>query len=237
MKYVKCLILSLSLSIYASAFATAGFAEHFYDHQHWIFPAYAYCLGFGLATLFIMITVSLLFKAKTRSVIRLASTFLKEHHIWGIIVAGTLWAIILGIIGDLLWELIWFLALVPLLVIMVCFPLGLSNRKIRENWLLSPIMLKYTGMVVISAIIASVLFIILTNLGVLEGTDITYLAYPDMYRREFYTPTHPYDSMEDIWEMPLLFLAEIIIALFLFYLGMIMRRVLKKLHDSLFIHS
>lgn len=229
MKYKKTVLLFMFIILSAKAFAAAGFADRYYDHQHWIFPAYAYCLGFGLMILLIMTMALLFFKTKSKSVIITVSTFLKEHAIGGIIVAGILWAIILGIIGVVSWEIIWFLTILPFLATTFCFPLVLANRKIREKWLLTPIILKWTAMIVISAIISSVIFIILTNLGVLKGTDITYLARPDSIHRDFYSPTHPYDSMKEIWGMPLYFMAEIIIAIFLYYLGRINRYLCVKL--------
>lgn len=229
MKYIKIVLPFLFIILSAKAFAAAGFADCYYDHQHWIFPAYAYCLGFGLVILLIMTITSLFIKTKTKSVIRTTSTFLKEHAICGIIVAGILWAIILGIIGAVSWEIIGFLIILPFLATIYCFPFVLANKKIREKWLLSPIILKWTAMIVISAIISSVIFIILTNFGVLKGTDITYLARPDRIHHDFYSPTHPYDSMKEIWEMPLFFMAEIIIAIFLYYLGMLNRYLCVKL--------
>lgn len=221
-------IVSFLLLIPATAFAAAGFAERYYDHQHWILPAYAYCFGFGLVTLLILIMASLLFKAKTKNMAIRASTFLKDHPVCGIIVAGILWAILLGIAGAVSWEIIWFLTILPLLEIMVCFPLALAKRRIREERLLSPSMLKWAVMIVMSAIIASVLFIVFTDCGVLKGTEITYLARPNRFHPDGHYSTHPYDSMKEIWGMPLLFMAEIIIAIFLYYLGMIVRHVWVK---------
>lgn len=229
MKYKKAVLLFMFIILSAKAFAAAGFADCYYDHQHWIFPAYAYCLGFGLVILLIMTMTSLFIKTKTKCVIRTASTFLKEHAICGIIVAGILWAIILGIIGAVSWEIIWFLTILPFIATIFCFPFVLANKKIREKWLLSPIILKWTAMIVISAIISSVIFIILTNSGILKGTEITYLARPDRIHRHFYSPTHPYDSMKEIWGMPLFFMAEIMIAIFLYYSGMSIRYICAKL--------
>lgn len=39
------------LLIPTPAFAAAGFADAYHDHQQWIFPAYFYCLIFGLLLL------------------------------------------------------------------------------------------------------------------------------------------------------------------------------------------
>ena len=84
-------------------------------------------------------------------------------------------------------------------------------------------------MLSISAIAASLLFIVLTNWGLLSGTDVTYLARPDRFHPEYYTPTHPYDSMKEIWGMPLVFIAEIPIAIILYWFGLLNRYLCKKL--------
>lgn len=212
------------------AFATAGFAERYHDHQYWMFPAYAYCLGFGLVILSILNILSLIFKIKVDESIGWAYTFLKGHPIFGIIVGGILWAILLGLSGIVSFEIINLLAIIPFLVIFLFFPLVLVYRKIREKLILSPIILKWTVMIAISAIIASALFIILTNCGILKGTDITYWDRPNRIHRD-YPLTHPYDSMMDIWGMPILFMAEILISIVLFYFGEFSRFILNKLSN------
>lgn len=232
MKSIKNVLLFVSIILSENAFAAAGFADSFYAHRHWIFPAYAYCLGFGLATLFIFTIISLLFKTKTKRLISAVSRLLKENAICGIIVVGILWGILLGIISAVLYEIFWFIAIIPIIVIMICFPLGLTNSKIRKNFMLSPFMLKLTGMIVMSAVIASVLFIILTNFGVLKGTDVTYLARPSRF---FNSPTHPYDSMKEIWGLSIIYMIDILVAIALYLLGCLNRFIYKKF--PIFLHK
>ncbi len=225
-------MLFLALTISGEAFAAAGMADRFYDHQHWLFPAYAYCLGFGMMVLMIMALLAWVFKAKTRGIVSMASDYLKERSIWGIIVSGVIWGIIVGLIGGVLWEIIWFLALLPISVFICVFPFVLVIRPVRVKWLLSPMMLKWSGMVALSAVIASVLFIVLANFGVLPGTDLVNWS---SYRRttdglHFYT--HPYDSIMEIWTIPFIFMLETIVAIFIYYVGRAVVYWLEKIRPT-----
>ena len=125
------------LSLPSIAFAAAGFADAYYDHQKWIFPAYAYCLVFGLIILFSLVTVSLIYKTKARYISEHISVYLIKHRIWAIIITGILLAIPIGIIGSVSWEIIWFLSIFPLMGLMVIFPIILINKSFREKYLLS----------------------------------------------------------------------------------------------------
>lgn len=216
------------LLIPAPAFAAAGFADAYHDHQQWIFPAYSYCLTFGLLFLFGMFIISLICKTKIQETISAISSYFIRHRILAIIVTGVLLAIPLGIIGSVSWEIIWFLSNLPGLALMIAFPICLVNRNFREKCLLSQFGLKWTSMMSISAIVASLLFIILTNLNLLSGTDVTYLARPDRMHPDYYNPTHPYDSLTEIWGMPLVFIAEIPIAIILYWMGLLNRYLCRK---------
>lgn len=211
------------LSLPSVAFAAAGFADAYYDHQQWIFPAYAYCLVFGLTILFSLVTVSLIYKAKTRYISEQISSYLIKHRILAIIIIGILLAIPIGIIGSVSWEIIWFLSVFPFMGLMVIFPIILINKCFREKYLLSLFWIKWSLFISISSIAASLLFIILADCNLLTGTDITYLARPDRLHQGFYSPTHPNDSMKEIWFTPLFFIGEIVIALLLYFIGILNR--------------
>lgn len=166
----------------------------------------------------ILTILSLIYKSKTNRIIETTSAYLIEHPLFGIIMAGILWAIILGVTVSVSWEIIWFLSIFPCLFIVFAFPLNLANKKIREKRLLSPPVLRWTGIISISAIFVSVLFIILTNYGILRGTDAIYFTLADNNHR-----THPYDSMKEIWSMPFFFMVEVVVTIILFGLGKIYR--------------
>lgn len=212
-----------------NCYAAAGFADVYHDRQQWIFPAYFYCLIFGLLLLSGLFIISLIYKTKTQEIISAISSHLIRHRILAIIVTGVLLAIPLGIIGSVSWEIIWFLSILPGLALMIAFPICLVNRNFREKCLLSQLGMKWASMISISAIVASLLFIVLTNWHLLSGTDITYLACPDRLHPNYYNQTHPYDSMEEIWGMPLVFIAEIPIAIILYWMGLLNRYLSRKL--------
>lgn len=228
MNSTRILTIFLSLIMSENAFAANAFADAHNDHRQWIFHAYVYCIGLGLATLFILILFSFIFRTKTKSIVTTVSTFLKEHPVCGIIVAGIIWAILLGINLELLWEAIWLFAITPFVVFFICFPFLLAINMIREKCMLSPFMLKWTGMLTISAIIASILFIILTQCGILPVNDITYLAHYYRSNKGLYMPSHPYDSILEIWTMPLFFMAQIIVAIAIYYLGKLCQYLYEK---------
>lgn len=227
MKYLSLTLLFIP----AAAFAAAGFADAYNDHQHWIFPAYAYCLAFGLVFLLALFIISLVWKSEVRRISEAITSYLRKNSILAIILSGILLAIPIGIIGAVSWEIIWFLSIFPFMGLMIAYPLILVNKHLREKWLLSQCWIKWSMMVAISSVSASLLFIFLTNCDLLPGADITYLARPDRTHRDFYSPTHPYDSMCEIWTLPLFFVGEIVIALAFYALGMLNRQLCRKLSD------
>ena len=222
----------LLLLVPSIAFAAAGFADAYNDHQRWIFPAYAYCLVFGLIALLVLFIMSLICQTKTQHISEHISVYLIRHKILAIVFTGILLAIPIGIIGAVSWEIIWFLSILPFMGLMVAFPIILVNKRIREKLLLSTFWIKWGLLISISSISASFLFIILTDCNLLTGTDITYLARPDRLHRGFYSPTHPYDSMKEIWFLPLFFIGEIVISLIFYSLGILNRFIYRKLSAS-----
>lgn len=230
MKLLRFSSLPLITSV-VNCYAAAGFADAYHERQQWIFPAYFYCLIFGLVILFGMLIISLMCRTKTQEITGAISSYLISHRILAIIVAGVLLAIPLGVIGSVSWEIIWFLSIIPALALMLAFPMSLVNRTFREKYMLSACMIKWTSMLSISAIIASLLFIVLTNLNLLSGTDITYLARPNRLHPDFYHPSHPYDSLKEIWSIPLFFIVEIPIAVILYWLGLLNQYLCRKLSE------
>ena len=209
----------------AVTFAAAPFVDQFNDHQHWIFYAYAYCLGFGLAVVLILFILTGIWRTKTRELTNKISSFLAAHRVLAIIVAGILLAIPFGIIAALLWELLWFMSIIPMGAMVIAFPFILVNRRFREKCLLTPSAIKWLVMIPISAIVGSLFFIILTDCGLLPQCTTHYLT---IVRESdsgsyFYYPSHPYDSMKEIWLYPFVFATEIIVALILYGLGMLRR--------------
>lgn len=213
----------------ATAFAAAGWADAFYSHQRWIFPVYAYCVSFGLLTLIALYIASLVYRIKIRELSMRVSGYLLHHKVLAIIFAGLMLAIPIGIITGALWDTFSILMLFPLMGLMTIFPFILIIRKFRENFLLSPFWIKWSLMISISAVVASLLFLILTKCNLLSGTDISYFVYSGRSYREFHLLTHPFDSLKHIWENALYFIGEIPIALLLYWSGILSKSICKKI--------
>ena len=196
-----------------AAFAAAPLADSFYNHRHWIFPAYAYCLVFGLIILFGLFLATIVWKSKTKTLTEMISQYFIKHRVLAIIFTGILLAIPIGIAVAALWELIWFLSILPFMGLMIAYPLILGNRHFREKWMLSSLGIKWSLMLAISSISATLVFVILTNCEMLPGTDITYFDRSNQFF------SHPYDSIIEIWEIVPLFIVGIPFALLFYWLG------------------
>lgn len=213
-------------------YGAAGFVDAFEDHQQWMMPAYKYCGAFGIAILLVLLGVSLIWKTKINRIMNNLSDFLIRQPTMAVILTGFIWAIILGLWLDVMWEVIYLGALLPALAFMVLFPIILTNREIREKFLLNPMALKWWIMFVVAAIGASVLFIVLTNNDLLPGTDITFRSRPDRMHHDFFIARHPYDSMSSIWGSTTFYMAEIGIALIMLLFGNIYRYMDRRLSIS-----
>lgn len=114
---------------------------------------------------------------------------------------------------------------------MIISPICLLERNFREKCLLSPFYIKWSLIVTISAIAASLLFIVLTNFDMLSGTDITFLTRPERSHHGSAELTHPYDSIMKIWEMPLFFIAEILVVLIIYSIKLSIKDLRRKLFE------
>lgn len=212
-----------------AAFAAAPLADSFYNHRHWIFTAYAYCLVFGLIILFGLFLATIVWKSKTKTLTEMISQYFIKHRVLAIIFTSILLTIPIGIAVAVLWELIWFLSILPFMGLMIAYPLILGNRHFREKWMLSSLGIKWSLMLAISSILASLLFIILTNCDLLPETDLTY--FTRRYGGTYTDFTHPYDSIIEIWEIVPLFIVGIPFALLFYWLGFLNRYLCRKLSE------
>ena len=97
----------LLLLVSSIAFAAAGFADAYNDHQRWIFSAYTYSLVFGLIALVVLFIKSLIYQIKTQHISEHISVYLIRHKILAIVCTGILLAVPIGIIGAVSWEIIY----------------------------------------------------------------------------------------------------------------------------------
>lgn len=85
-------------------------------------------------------------------------------------------------------------------------PIGLF----AERWFRKPIWLEAGAGISATFIMASLIFAVLANAGVLKWCDMVYLTKPSLGS---FSPimTHPWDSLKIIWGLPALFMAETIV--------------------------
>ncbi len=221
--YMKNILLFLLLSVQTLVFAASGMADRFYMHREWIFPAYAYCLLFGIIILLGLFIASLVYKGRIVSITDRISNYLKMLPFLAILFTGVSLAIPLGILESVLCEILWFLAFYPILGLLGLFPIILISKSTREKMLLSPICIKWSVMVSLSAIIASLVFIILTNYHLLPGIENPYFNTTQRG-----VLTHPYDSLKEIWEMVPVFMVEMAFSLVLYGIGRLYKILIRK---------
>ena len=206
-------------------FGRAGFADAFYDFQAWVYPAYLTCLLIGTCILALLIFLSWRFRTRTDRMCAKASEYLRTHRLLGVLVAGALLAIPLGIAMSVLWQLIWLMAIFVFMGVIYSFPFALAIGRLRNKFLLNRKMLKWGCILAISAILASVLFIVLIELKLLPFSEDSIFARS---RSGIYITSHPWDSLKDIWAMTGLLIVEVIFSLILVLIGKSIRYIYRR---------
>lgn len=74
-----------------AAFAAAPLADSFYNHRHWIFPAYAYCLVFGLIIMFGLFLATIVWKSKTKTLTEMISQYSSNIGYWQLYLPASFW--------------------------------------------------------------------------------------------------------------------------------------------------
>ncbi|MDE5858697.1 MAG: hypothetical protein K2H32_10145 [Muribaculaceae bacterium] len=114
--------------------AAAGMADRFDEHQHWVFPAYAYCLLFGIIILLGLFIAMLVYKDRIETVTDRISSYLKKHPFGAILFIGVSLTIPVGIMGSVSWEILWFFAIFPFLGMLGLFPAVLLCKYPKEKY-------------------------------------------------------------------------------------------------------
>ena len=229
---MKNILLFLLLSIPTLVFAASGMADRFYTYREWIFPAYAYCLLLGIIILLGLFIATLVYKDTIETVTDIISSYMKMHPIGAILFTGAVLAIPLGIISSVAWVALGFLYIHLTLGLLVIYPIILSIKCIRENLFLSQCFVKWSVMIAISAITASLLFIILTNYHLLPDIENSYFNTFNTTQRGVLT--HPYDSLNQIWEMIPVFMVEMVFSLVLYGIGRLYKILIRKIRINKF---
>ena len=172
MELKKVLLCAVFLTM-GICYGASPMADSFSAYRGWLFIAYAYCTIFGLLifTAFeIVINCSSLKNAVKPRILQLTE-YLRHHNVLAIIFYGILLALPFGIIIDAVFQALWFLSIFPVIGLLILFIILLPITYLRNRYLLSPKVTELLIVMVISAILASIVFIILTNAGLLPYTD------------------------------------------------------------------
>ena len=211
------------LAVPSVAFAAAGMIDSINDFRHWIYPAYLYNLKFGIAFLIGFVVLYFVFKKSWDNTINRISCYLRTQPSLAVIVCGVFFWLPFGImmraldywkLGEIGEDWITFLVIV-LFGTTFGFIILSACSRFRNKVLISPLFLKVSSALVLSAIFASVLFIILTKSGLLKIDNMVYHTY----RGGFKYITHPFDSVIYIWYYAVCFLWCILYSLIILWFG------------------
>lgn len=223
----KLINLLTLLTISSAAFATAGFAERFYEYHAWISPAYRCNLIFGVVFAVILTAFFLILRKPLNLKLSRVCKYLESHSSIAVVSIGILFSIPIGILCDTLYYLLWFIALIPIFGLTLIYPFALSFKRSRNSILRSHEILISAIIIAISVILASVCFIIFTKFGWLPHTNETYSSLSAEL-------THPFDSIKSIWSGTLIFMCETVLSLILLWIGkglsLVGSQLFKKFH-------
>ena len=202
-------------------FATAGFAERRFSYEKWLAPAGYYCIIFGLISFALLTLISLIWKRSLKNAFKKFSDFLLKHSTTlGVIFSGLLLSIVFGLLLTGFEYILWILSIFPGIVMIFGMPIIISFKSIRNKWLLNPCFLKWSAIFSLSAIIASLKFMICAKNGIIPGLDIWVNPFG---RNKFYS--HPYDSLFYIWTPVFAFLNFIWLSLAFVWIGTGVRKL------------
>lgn len=211
----KLIALLTLLTIPSVAFALAGIADRLNAYEAWIFPAYLYNLIFGVIFAVILTAFFFILRKPLNQTLSRVCKYLESHSSIAIVSIGILFSIPLGILCDTLYHLLWVIALIPTFGLMLIYPFALSSKRFRNSLLRFHKIMVIAIIIAISAMLASVCFIIFTKLGWLSHTNGTY----SNLSTNFKVLTHPFDSIKSIWGATLIFMCEIVLSLIFLWIG------------------
>lgn len=220
---IKLIVLLMLLAIPSVAFGAAGLMDGVSDYLRWLYPAYLYNLKFGIGFLIGFTLLYFDFKKRYDKTFYQLSQYLRSHPALAIMVSGVLvwmpFGILLGTFDYFILKVInwdWIIAYIIVgLGAIFGIVILLACGRFRNKVLISPLFLKVLSAVFLSAICASLLFIVLTEINVLHFKNKVYCVYNGGY----VFSTHPFDSLKGIWHLSLRALCLIPISLLIFWAG------------------
>lgn len=231
--YKRLLILIVSI-LPISVFAFAPMADSFYSYRKWIFTAYKYNLIFGLVSLAMLTATFFIWKTKMTHIVNKFCDYLESHTSMAVVSCGLLLGIPIGILCGVMYQCMWFIFFLPLLLMLIIFPIFLWERP--RNSLINH--RKYMTVMIIftaSCICASILFIIFTKLDLLPGTKDIYWNW--RMRNNSRGMTHPFDSVISIWNGTIIFTYDILLCLMILWLQKACNAISKRLNRINYINQ
>lgn len=221
LRYMKRLITLFCLVIPIVCFAASGMADRREEFVRWLLQAGIYCTVFG-SILFVLLDVaSVIWKSSSQSLLdKFRCYLLKYSSTIGVLILGLFLSIVFGLSITIFDWLFWILAIIPLMIAVVGLPIILSFKKFRNKWLGDTGFLKWAIIFSLSAVIASLVFIILVECGMIP--DLRF--YIESLSRQSFR-THPYESLGYIWMYAGIFLIESIVCLPLIWIGIGMHKL------------
>ena len=177
----KLIALLALLSVPSVAFAENGAYVWIYGNfRHWLYPIAFYTLIFSIFFIGIILCLYIKYRARVNDIIMRFSQFLKARPTLAVIFCGITVSSILGILtrialpsdasnffGELYPMFVQFFP-ITLLIFEITLIILFACGRFRNKALLSPSFMKVVLSIIISVICANLLYLILTEIGVLR---------------------------------------------------------------------
>lgn len=213
----KILLLIAFLAVVFDSFAAAGIVDGYNNYRYWIYPAYLYNLKFGVGFLIAFAVLYFVFRKPIDVKVNRFCRSLRSHPTLAVIVCGILIWLPYGILMRAIefGTIDLYSYAIIAIVTLVGFMTLTSYGRFRNKILISPLFLKVMAAAVLSAVCASVLFIILTKTSALDIDRMVYFTY----RNGGLSATHPFDSIKSIWSCSVRALWLILYSLIILWIG------------------
>lgn len=214
-------------------FGRASMADSFCAFRTWLYPAYLTCLLLGISIFAVLSFLAWRYKTPIDSLLAKASDYLRSHWFAGVLVAGVLLAIPLGLALSVLWQLVWLAAFFVFVGIFLLLPVVVAIGRFRNKFLLNKKTLKWGLMLAVSSVLASAIFVALIEIDLLSFSNDCYWGRT---HSGIYLPAHPWDSLEVIWSEAWLLTVSTVVSILLVMIGkgigMVYRKIKRTSHTD-----
>ena len=204
-------------------FAAAGIADRWNNFLFWMKPALVFCLSSGFISFSLLLITFFIFRKQMTAFADRSVLYLREHNMACVLIIGILWTVFLNFIVLGLKLTLWIVAFLPVLALLLAFPIFLATR-LRNKYLVGKIRILLLTAFFISSAVSILAFVYEVKLGMIKepmmltttgrriGEDI--MQYPQ-------------DCLKYMCEGLSFFGAEVILSFILILLGNIFRKLRK----------